>query len=188
MHKFSHGNWQRLEGEDRRTLIPPRSTLQRFGLGQGMVFVDVGAGSGFFSREASGIVGLAGKVYAVEISGEMVDILRKQGVPSEVEVVRSEEYTIPIPDSVADLTWMAFVTHENRDVPRFLREAARVTKAGGRVVIVEWKKQVEGRGPALEERLAQDDLRKHLDGLKLLGEGDLNSSHYYIEIEINKIS
>ncbi len=188
MHKFSPGNWQRLESEDRRKLIPPERALEKFGLSQGMTFVDVGAGTGFFTREASRIVGSAGKVFAVEMSHEMIDILRRQGVPSGVEVIRSKEYSIPLPDSAADLTWLAFVTHENRDVPRFLKEAARVTKKNGKIVILEWKKQTEERGPAMEERLAQDALREHLKEFNVTREGSLNPSHYYIEIEVQKPS
>jgi ubiquinone/menaquinone biosynthesis C-methylase UbiE len=186
MHKFSPGNWQRLESEDRRKLLPPESTLEKFGLNKGMTFVDVGAGTGFFSREASKIVGKGGKIYAAEMSDEMIDILRRQGVPSEVEVIHSAEYSIPLPDSVADLTWLAFVTHENPDVPRLLKEAARVTKANGKIVILEWKKQIEERGPAMEERLAQDALREQTKGLRVIREGSLNPSHYYIELEIQK--
>jgi ubiquinone/menaquinone biosynthesis C-methylase UbiE len=186
MHKFAHGNWQKLESEERRILLPPRSTLEKFGLKQGMAFVDIGAGSGFFSREAATLVGSTGKVFAVEMSAEMVEIMRTQGVSQEVEVVRSGENSIPLPDSVGDLTWIAFVTHETVDLQQFLNEAARVTKSGGRLVIVEWKKQREEHGPAMEERLSQDDLRKQLNGLKVIGEGSLNSSHYYFELEITK--
>jgi ubiquinone/menaquinone biosynthesis C-methylase UbiE len=116
----------------------------------------------------------------------MIEILRQQGVPSEVEVIQSEEYSIPLPDSVADLTWLAFVTHENPDVPRFLKEVARVTKANGKIVILEWKKQNEERGPAMKERLAQDVLREQTKGFRVIREGSLNPSHYYIELEIQK--
>ncbi|MGA3244873.1 MAG: class I SAM-dependent methyltransferase [Bacteroidota bacterium] len=186
MHKFSPEHWLRLENEDRRRLIPPASTLKKFGLSQGMTFVDVGAGTGFFSREASTIVGKGGKVFAAEMSHEMIDILKQQGVPPEVEVIHSDEYSIPLPDSVADLTWLAFVTHENPDVPRFLREAARVTKQNGRIIVVEWKKQNEERGPAMEERLAQDILLEQLKGFNVIRDGSLNPSHYYVEIEVQK--
>jgi ubiquinone/menaquinone biosynthesis C-methylase UbiE len=186
MHKFSPANWQRLENDDRRKLIPPESTLEKFGLGQGMTFVDVGAGTGFFSREASKLVGKGGRVFAVEMSHEMIDILRSQGVPTEVEVVRSKEYSIPLPDSVADITWLAFVAHESPDVLRFVKEAARITKGNGKLIIVEWKKQNEERGPAMKERLAQESLREQLHGFQVVREGSLNSSHYYIELEIKK--
>ena len=186
MHKFSPENWLRLENENRRKLLPPEQTLRRFGLKEGMTLVDIGAGTGYFSREAANLVGNSGKVFAAEMSLEMVEFLRDRGVPPAVEVLQSEEYSIPIKDSVADLTWIAFVTHETPDIKRFLNEAVRLTRHGGKIVILEWKKQDEERGPAKNERLDQAELRSQLNGHRVIGEGSLNPSHYYIEIEIQK--
>ena len=186
MHKFSPENWLRLENEERRKLLPPDVLLQKFGLKQGMTFVDIGAGTGYFSREAMNIVGKEGKVFAADMSTDMIEFLRGRGVPPEVSVLQSEEYHIPLEDSAADLTWIAFVTHETPEVRRFVDEAVRLTRNGGKVVILEWKKQSEERGPAMNERLDKEDLKKELGGLRVASEGSLNPSHYYLEIEIQK--
>lgn len=186
MHKFSPANWQRLESEARRNLIPPEETLRRFGLKSEMTFVDIGAGTGYFSREAARIVGDGGNVFAVEMSPSMIEQMKSLGMPLQVDVIQSEEYAIPLRDSVADLTWLSFVTHENPDVPRLLKEAARVTKGGGRIVIVEWKKQDEEIGPPKEERISQEALRNQVDHLEVIAEGSLNASHYYIEMKVTK--
>jgi ubiquinone/menaquinone biosynthesis C-methylase UbiE len=186
VHKFPSANWQRLESDERRKLIPPESTLRRFGLRHGMTFLDIGAGTGFFSRGAAKIVGMEGKIIAAEMSEDMIDQMKSIGVPANAEVIRSEEYAIPVNDSVADVTWIAFVTHETPDVPRFIREAARVTKRGGKIVIVDWKKQEEEHGPSREERLSQEMLRTQLGEFSIKAEGSLNPSHYYVEIEVTK--
>ena len=151
-----------------------------------MTFVDIGAGTGFFSREAATIVGTEGKAIAAEMSPELVEYLRTKGVPETVEVLQSEEYAIPLRTSVADFTWIAFVTHENADLPRFLAEAARITKDGGKIVIVEWKKQEEQFGPPMEERLGEKRLREYLKEFRITGAGSLNPSHYFIELEVKK--
>jgi ubiquinone/menaquinone biosynthesis C-methylase UbiE len=186
MHKFSPENWQRLESEERRKLLPAEEILQKFGLTEGMTFLDVGAGTGYFSRAAAKIVGNKGKVLAADMAAAMVDLLKKNGVPPHVEILQSEEYKLPVSDSIADISWLAFVTHENHDVPRFIKEAARATKRGGKIVIVEWKKQDEEHGPPMAERLDQKELRRTLGDFNVVDEGGLNSSHYYIEIEVTK--
>ena len=186
MHRFSPENWQRLENASRYELLPPEKILRGFGLKKGMSFVDVGAGTGFFSRAAAQIVGESGKVFALDVSQQMIETLQELGVTEQVKVFRSKEYEIPLQDSVADMTWLAFVTHENPDVPRLVREAARITTEGGKIVIVEWKKQDEEMGPPMHERLGQDTLKGELKEFRLKGEGSLNSSHYYIEIEVKK--
>jgi ubiquinone/menaquinone biosynthesis C-methylase UbiE len=186
VHKFPAENWQRLESDERRKLIPPEPTLRRFGLRDGMTFVDIGAGTGFFSREAARIVGEGGKIIAAEMSETMIDQMKSIGVPTNAQVIRSEEYAIPIEDSISDMTWIAFVTHETPDVPRFIREATRITKKGGKIVIVDWKKQEEEYGPSKEERLSQEMLRTQLGAFSIKGEGSLNPSHYFVEIEVTK--
>jgi ubiquinone/menaquinone biosynthesis C-methylase UbiE len=181
MHKFSPDNALRLERQERYALIPPEPTLQKLGLTTGMTMLDVGAGTGFFSRAAASIVGPKGRVVAVDMSHEMLAHLRQAGVPGNVEVLLSGEYEIPLPAATADMSFVAFVAHETQDLKRFLAELARVTKPTGTMAIVEWKKQTEERGPAEEERLDRHVLVEHLRALSYTCQvEDLNSSHYSV--------
>ena len=186
MHKFSPNRSQTLESEERYELLPPEKTLRSVGLKEGMTFVDVGAGTGYFTRAASEIVGGRGRVFAVELSGEMIGILKDRGVGENVRIIPSKEYEIPIGNSQADLTLLAFVTHENADIPRFVGEAVRVTKDRGKILFLEWKKQSEESGPPMKERLSQEDLKEALRNHTILEDGSLNSSHYYIIVEPRK--
>ncbi len=187
MHKFSHHNAQRLENADRYKLLQPKKTLARFGLKSGMAFVDIGAGTGFFSREAAEIVGDAGTVYALDMSREMLEILKQNGVRNNTTAVLCEEYRMPVPDRTADLTLLSTVVHENADIGKLLAEAARLTKDTGAIAIIEWKKQDEEIGPPKEERLGLDELRDQLASYDILEQGDLNNSHYYMLIRKKKI-
>jgi len=179
MHKFSPENALRLERAERYTLIPPKGTLQRFGLSQGMTIADIGAGTGFFSRPAAELVGSTGTVYAVDMSREMVGTLTSLGLSPNMRTVVSQEYSVPLPDAVADIVFVSFVLHETDDRPRFLRELYRLVKPGGQLVIVEWKKQAEEHGPPMEERLSETELDVSLAEYPLLEGGQLNASHFY---------
>ncbi len=182
MHKFSPERWARLEMPERYRLIPPGPTLRRFGLRPGMRLLDVGAGTGFFSRAAAEIVGPAGKVYSADMSQAMLTLLRERAAAPMIETVLSQEYRIPIPDASADMALLAFVLHENVDRPRLLGEVMRAVKPDGKVLIVEWKKQDEEMGPPMEERLGQADLARELGPFVVVEEGSLNESHYYFLI------
>lgn len=181
MHKFSHHHAERLERPERYSQLPPRDTHLRYGLKEGMSFADIGAGTGFFSRAASEIVGETGRVYAVDMSREMLKYLRKHSHSPIIQTVLSGEYSIPLPDSAADLTLLAFVVHETPDIPRFITEALRITRYGGTVVILEWKKQHEEHGPPMEERLDVHDLLAHLRHVRHESDS-ANDSHYCVVI------
>ncbi len=179
MHKFSPSGAERLERPERHQLIPPAETLRRFSLGPGMHFLDAGAGTGFFSRAASTVVGPAGHVYAAEMSAEMLEAFKRYGVPPNVSLVQSREYEIPLPAGIADLALLAFVLHENVEGRRLLNEVLRLVKTGGKLVILEWKKQQEENGPPMEERLGEDELDQILRPYRVIDRGELNGSHYY---------
>lgn len=187
MHKFEPGNAARLERAERYQLIPPAETLKTLGLRSGMTFVDIGAGTGFFARAAAGIVGPAGRVFAADIAPGMLEFMRSQGVPANTTPILSGEYSVPVSDGIADMAFMAFVAHETPDLLRFIGEAARLTTPGGRIAIVEWKKQAEEHGPPEAERLAESDLVSRVSAdHTVLEHGALNASHYYVVLQPGK--
>jgi ubiquinone/menaquinone biosynthesis C-methylase UbiE len=182
MHKFSHHNAERLENANRYKLLRPGTTLKKFGLRPGMTFIDIGAGTGFFSREAADIVGENGIVYALDMSPEMLEILKRNGVRKNMRVVLSDEYQLPVPDEIGNLTLLSSVLHENTDTKRMLAEAIRVTEKAGLVAIIEWKKQDEEIGPPKAERMDRQELLPALSDYDIVGQGDLNKSHYFVLI------
>ena len=185
MHKFSPDKASILEDDARYVLLQPEKTLRQFGLREGMTFVDIGAGTGFFSRAASNIVGEKGTVYAADISSEMLDAFRRVSVPNNVQLLQSKEYEVSIPSAQADLVLFAFVLHETEDIPRFLKEAMRLIKPDGCIAIIEWKKQEEEHGPSMEERLSKNDLLSQCKGFTLLSSANLNPSHYSCILQVD---
>ena len=149
-----------------------------------MTFVDIGAGTGFFARPASEIVGPQGRVFAADIAPGMLEFMQSQGVPANMTAILSGEYAVPVSDGIADMAFMAFVTHETPDLVRFLDKAARITRPGGRIAVVDWKKQKEEHGPPETERLAEEDFVTRVDGrFTILERGSMNASHYYIILQ-----
>ena len=179
MHKFSPSSVERLDTEERRKKLPPAETLRRFGLKEGMTLVDIGAGSGYFSRAASEIIGLKGEIFATDISKEMLHHLESQGIPENITTVLSKEYEVPLANAIANFVLIAFVAHETPDLKRFLKEAVRLTKKQGRIAIIDWIKQEEEHGPPKKERLSEELLDRTLNEYNVVKKGRLNESHYF---------
>ncbi|WP_448588583.1 class I SAM-dependent methyltransferase [Thermocrinis sp.] len=154
MHKFDPEKLKKLDDPERLKLFDPEKVLRSFGLKPDMVVLDVGTGAGFYLPYISKIVGDKGKVYAVDIRQEAVEYasskVRELGLQN-VEVLKSEENGIPLPDSTVDFTYMAFVFHELEDPVRFLMELKRVSKPMGYLALIDWKKEERDKGPPPEE-------------------------------------
>lgn len=184
MHTFSPLHFQKLESPERYRILQPEQTLRRIGLQEGMIFADVGAGTGFFSRPAAAIVGEKGRVYAVDTSSEMLAAFRSFGVPPNTKLLQSDKLHIPLDDAVANVTFLAFVAHEIDNLSKFFSECVRITKRSGKIVFLEWKKQSDEYNPPESERLAESDLEKALLPYTVAEKGSLNPFHYYCIVPI----
>lgn len=180
--KFNPERWERLLSTERRSLLDPDAFLERLDVKAGATVADLGAGPGFFTLPLAERVGPRGKVYAVDVSPEMIRRLQDRNLPAQVEVKLSGENRLPIPDARVDLALLAFVLHELEDPHAFLREAARVLKPGGDLVVLEWVPQEEELGPPPGDRLPEHASAEILEsaGFRVAARGEANASNYYL--------
>ncbi|MBN1534583.1 MAG: methyltransferase domain-containing protein [Spirochaetes bacterium] len=159
-HRFNPEHFTRLDNPERRRTLPPEEILRLAGLRAGDRMIDIGAGSGYFAIPAAGIAGDGGSVTAVDVSEAMLTILRERvesaGVRN-VDIVLSTEYGLDVPSESHDLALLCTVLHEVDDRERFLREARRVLRPGGRIAVVEWRREPMEAGPPLEHRIGVDE-------------------------------
>lgn len=160
-HKFDPKNMDRLIDPGRDAWQPREAVMAALGLQAGETLVDIGCGPGFFAVFAARVVGPAGKVYAVDISLEMLmrlgQLLYAEGL-ANVQPVLSRETNIPLPDGCADAALLANVLHEAEDRLALLAEARRLVRPGGRLLVVDWRCEPMPHGPPLEERMDPADV------------------------------
>lgn len=164
-HKFNPENIHRLDDPERLSWQDPDFILERAGLGAGMVFADIGCGSGWFVASASATVGPNGRVHAVDLQAPMLEAVNRKvqihGLDN-VTLHLCEENQIILNDSMIDLALLANVFHELECKTDFLREILRILKPGGRLAMLEWKKEESPIGPPLEEKVSEDEIEASL--------------------------
>lgn len=126
--------------------------IELLGLRPGMVVADVGAGSGYYTERIAGRVGPTGKVLAVDIQPEMLELLgarvARLGL-ANVELIRSTEDDPRLPTGAVDLIVMVDVYHELSQPQVMLRRMQTALAPGGRIAILEYRKE----DPAVPIRL-----------------------------------
>ncbi len=108
----------------------------------GDVVADIGAGTGYFSRRLAKKVGAKGKILAVDIQPEMIDLLTKTMAGLKITNVEPVLGTITdpkLPPAAVDLVLMVDVYHEFDHPYEMMRAICRSLKPGGRVVFVEFR-------------------------------------------------
>ncbi len=175
-----------LENPDRPLSEDPQGLWKRAGLASGMTVVDIGAGSGFYTFPASDRVGPTGRVYAVDVSSELVEMIRERAKArhrSNIEAIGSLPNRVPLPDGLADRVLLANVLHGVP--PETVAEAVRLLRPEGRLVNVDWKKESTPGGPPVEHRLAATEARRILEryDLRTVATWELGPYHYALMLE-----
>ncbi|MFB6342104.1 class I SAM-dependent methyltransferase [Saccharicrinis sp. FJH62] len=154
----------KLESEDRYKAVPPKETLIKTGLKPEYSVADIGCGTGFFSIPAAKYVS-PNKVVAADISAEMLNFVNSRKIDEEIkniDVVKMEPMIIPLPDNTFDFTFCSFVLHEVPHPEKYLSELLRITKPGGRVVILEWQVIETPSGPPVNIRIEPEKLNEYI--------------------------
>lgn len=132
-----------------------KAVLAAAGSGPFDLMVDFGTGTG---RMLTLFAGRARRVEGIDLSHQMLTVARSKleaANASNASVRHGDATATPYADSSASLVIIHQVLHFLDDPSRALREAARVLRPGGRVVIVDF-------APHTLERLREQHAHRHL--------------------------
>ncbi len=159
---MSHSHFHPDENERRRSQ-EPFAILRGVGLAQGMIFVDMGCGAGFFSIPAAEIVGDGGKVYAIDVDPASIEKVEERASAKGLKNIflkaaKAEENILF--DAKADMVFFANAFHDFEDKAKVLANSWRMLKEGGKIVDLDWRRVNTIHGPPLWKRLTEEDAEK----------------------------
>jgi len=172
--------------------IKPQEIIDSLNIIQGMKVADLGCGNlGYFVMPISKIVGKDGLVYAVDILKPVLDGVESraklEGL-TNIETVWSnlEKYgATKIPEASLDIALIINVLFQNKNYQDILKEAARLIKPGGKLLVVDWKKSGVPFGPQVDIRVDAETIKQAaaLVKLKLVEETELGNYFWCLILE-----
>ena len=103
----------------------------------GMKILDIAAGTGSSSRP---LVDKGAEVTALDFSHGMIEQGRKQN--KNINFVQGDALKLPFEDNSFEVTTISFGLRNTSNTEKALKEALRVTKDGGRIVVAEFSHPV----------------------------------------------
>lgn len=147
------------------SFLNPTAALRAAKLHEGMRVADFGSGSGFFTRAAARLVGGSGLVWAVDAHQEMLPRLKNLALQEglrNVEVVHGNveaQGGSHLPADNFDLVIAANLLFATEHKDAVVKEATRVLRKGGRLLLVDWQDSFGGMGPHPDHVVTEDHAR-----------------------------
>lgn len=158
--KFDPRSIDKLNNPERFQRENPDLIWKELALSDPHVLVDIGAGTGFFAAPFARKLA-SGTVYACDVQDEMLTWM-KEHLPSDIRYgvvpMKMDETRVPLHGGIADLVYMVNLHHELDDRMAVLKEASRLLKPGGTVMVMDWKKEETPAGPPVEIRVTEEEI------------------------------
>jgi ubiquinone/menaquinone biosynthesis C-methylase UbiE len=175
-----------LEDPQRDVYQKPHEVLTALQLKPGEVIADIGAGSGYFTFRLSHFVGEKGKIYAVDVSPDMILYINRRirdlKVNNVISILADSDDPL-LPDRSVNRFFFSESWHHIENQTKYLSLMKRMLKPGGQVVMIDFQKNKEITvGPPLEMRIAREDLIKQMEhnGFRLLKEHTFLPYQYFL--------
>ncbi|MBN2072162.1 MAG: class I SAM-dependent methyltransferase [Candidatus Krumholzibacteriota bacterium] len=187
-YAWSKGYASLLEREDRGESQYPDKVMESLDLKPGLRIADIGAGTGYFTVRFARAVGPDGKVWARDISQEMLDYLEKR---LEVEKIDNVELVKVGPEDPLlekgsmDMIFMIDTIHYVKDRAAYAKKVLDGLAPGGKFVIIDYRpKPMEERpwGPPPEQQIPRETMDEDMEGagFKVVGSYDYLPEQYFV--------
>jgi ubiquinone/menaquinone biosynthesis C-methylase UbiE len=174
MH-FSGAPWlqrETRENEERASVM--REALE---LKSGQTVCDLGCGDGYHTLWMAEKVGSQGKVYAVDVQKEMLQMLGRRLAEKKlenVEMIEGKFWDPLLPEARMDLILLVDVYHEFSHPEPMLTAIRKALKPDGKLVLVEFRTEDQKVPIKPEHKMSKEQMGKEIPpmGFKLVREFD----------------
>lgn len=122
----------------------PHHLIEQFDLQSGSRVADFGAGGGTVALSAARAVGDGGRVYAIDVQRELLERLKNEARAARLHNLEVLWGDVEKPggthlkDEAVDAVIISNILFQLEDKPGAVKEAKRILKPGGRVLVVDW--------------------------------------------------
>lgn len=178
-----------LEDPARDAYQKPHEVMEALAIKPGETIADVGAGSGYFSLRFAQHVGERGRVYAVDVSPDMIVHLnrrvRDHGLRNVTTILAPPDDPL-LPDGSIDRFFFCDVWHHVEKQDQYLALMRRMLKPGGQVVMIDFHKKDLPVGPPSSMKIAREDLIRQMTthGFRVAKEHTFLPYQYFVVFEV----
>lgn len=165
--------------------LNPQKIISSLEILPGMKIAHFGCGTGFFTFPIAEKIGENGTIYALDILEQKLEVIKSQAkltgfhniIAKRVNLEKKEGSNI----EKESIDWVIIVNmlYQNSNKSHIIREAKRILKKDGHILLIDWNHLSNSIGPEKRSRVSKEELikiaRKHLLGIqKEIAVGDFH--------------
>ena len=173
--------------------LNPQKVIENLQIMPGMKVADFGVGNGDFALAASRIAGKSGIIYAIDIKKEALESIRNRAKLSgiyNIEIIRADlenPFSTTLANETVDYAIIANLLFQMASKENAVREAFRVLKPEGKIILIEWTKDAPKFGPPAKSRLSKEDAKKLFEIRGFTFEREFYAGDYHFGMMFRKI-
>ncbi|HMF47366.1 MAG TPA: methyltransferase domain-containing protein [Candidatus Saccharimonadales bacterium] len=132
------------EGVARDDWQQPQKVIAALKIQPGSVVADLGSGGGYFTFKLAEAVGPTGKVYAIDIDQDMINLITKtakERAAGNIEPVLAKPNDPMLPKTGADLIFTSNTYHHIDNRVAYFASLRRYLRPGGSVAIIDFDRR-----------------------------------------------
>ena len=148
----------------------PNVIVESFGLKSGMKVADFGCGAGYFTLLMAKKVGEDGIIMALDIMESALETVQAKASAAGLKNLQTTRANLEIlggsalPDNSQDVVLLANILFQSPKKEQIIKEAKRVLTPQGLMIVIDWKKEINGGlGPPAELRIDSQELKSILE-------------------------
>jgi arsenite methyltransferase len=174
-----------LEDPKRDAYQKPHEVLTALNVKPGEVIADIGSGSGYFTFRLAHRVGDKGRIYAVDVSPDMIlhinRGIRELKATNVVSILADPDDPL-LPDASVNRFFFSDSWHHIDNQTKYLALMKKMLKPGGEIVMIDFHKKDLPVGPPMQMKIAREDLIKQMEsnGFRLAKEHTFLPYQYFL--------
>ncbi len=144
----------------------PQKNVEQFTPKLGSLVADLGSGSGHYSLALARAVGDKGKVYSIDIQKDLLAKLKNEANQTglfNIEVIWGDVEKIGgsrVKSEFLDGAVVSNLLFQVTDKETLIKEAYRLLKKDGRIMVIDWSDSFGGLGPHREAVITKEKARE----------------------------
>ncbi|HET9885312.1 MAG TPA: class I SAM-dependent methyltransferase [Candidatus Binatia bacterium] len=185
LHRDSRAYIGMLDDPKRDAYQKPYEVLTALAIEPGEVIADIGAGSGYFTFRLAHRVGDKGRVYAVDISPDMIRHLNRrirELKAMNVTAILADADDPLLADASIDRFFFSDSWHHIENQSKYLSLIKKMLKPGGEIIMIDFHKKELPVGPPMQMKIAREDLIRQMEsnGFRLTKEHTFLPYQYFL--------